>query len=595
MTLVSFVLIVSLIIPVTALGETDTRDENSEKATVESSTEEPSGESETESDKEESIPQESFSEAESPSEKTSATETSTEKRTFSDQPSSERQTSTEPSSSEKRTSKEQPTSEKVTTEPPASEEPSGAEQTSSEMTTQPSPEEVLTSNYEEGDVDPGLGLEFRIIDNYRFSDMKSTYAKGYIPTVSNGTVNIVFPLEPIGTVNDNKITVTPDLGGTAESPFVYKNYQQTVKLTKERPVGNGTKRTFNIFLVCVKLQLSSKRYNGIYPVMINVEATSGTGNKIVQTFTSFVTITDGRSTEPTEPYIPPETKPQPAPVLYVESFTVTPEPAVAGQDFTIVANIRNRGSSKNVKNVQVRVSAETDQLTLIDDSDLFFIDVIEKDSALPLTIHYHADPGIAAGKCHITLSISGEDGDGGVIDATGNIEFAVTQPMRIEASFPSMPESVNAGDTISLAFQAVNMGKSEAYNVRFQMDIPGLIANGSAYIGTLSQASSSEQSMSVFIGQKSMNSTLTDGADEYGYTEGTITLIYEDETGKEYREEKYYHTTINKLVIEPTIAPEQPREDPTGTQWWIFVACGAGVIAVLASVGVLQKRKKKTE
>ena len=593
--LVSFVLIVSLTIPITALGETGMRDENTEEATVESSTEEPSGESETEPDKVESIPQESFSETESPSEKTSATETSTEKRTSSDQPSSELQTPAESSSTEKQTSKEQPTSEKATTMPPVSEEPSGAEQTSLEVPTQPASEEVPTSNYEEGDVDPGLGLEFRIIDNYRFSDMKSTYAKGYIPTVSNGTVNIVFPLEPIGTVNNNKITVTPDLGGTADSPFVYKNYQQTVKMTKERPVGNGTKKTFSVFLVCVKLQLSSKRYNGVYPVMINVEATSGTGNKVVQTFTSFVTITDGRSTEPTEPYIPPETKPQPAPVLYVESFTVTPEPAVAGQDFTVVANIRNRGSSKNVKNVQVRVSAETDQLTLMDDSDLFFIDVMEKGSALPLSIHYHADPGISAGKCHITLSISGEDGDGGAIDATGNIEFTVTQPMRIEASFPSMPESVNAGDTVSLAFQAVNMGKSDAYNVRFEMDIPGLIANGSAYIGTLSQANSSEQSMNVFIGQKSMNSTLADGADEYGYTEGTIALIYEDETGKEYREEKYYHTTINKLVIEPTTAPEQPREDPTSTQWWIFVAFGAGVIAVLASIGVLQKRKKKTE
>lgn len=586
--LLSFLLIISLMIPATVMGETESGDDQRESVTTEIDSEEPSGESETESSRQES------STAEEPSsEELPATETASEKKTSSEQPVSEKQSSEDPTTSQKATSKEQPTSEPKTTEPPTSEEPSGVEQSSSEASIQPSSEEESTSNYEEGDVDPGLGLEFKIIDNYRFSDMKNTYAKGYIPTVSNGTVNIVFPLEPIGTVKDNKITVTPDLGGTAESPFVYKNYQQTVKLTKEKPVGAGNRKTFSIFLVNVKLQLSSKRYNGVYPVMINVEATSGTGNKVVQTFTSFVTITDGRSTEPTEPYIPPETKPQSAPVLYVESFTVAPEPAVAGQDFSVTANIRNRGSNKTVKNVQIRVSAETDQLTLMDDSDLFFIEKIEKDSSVPLTIHYQADPGIMAGKCHITLSMSAEDGDGGVIDATGNIEFSVTQPMRIEGSFPTMPESVNAGDTILLAFQAVNMGKSDAYNVRFEMDIPGLIANGSAYIGTLSQASSSEQSMNVFIGQKSMNSTLADGADEYGLTEGTITLIYEDETGKEYREEKHFHTTINKLVIETTAVPKQPKEDSTGTQWWIFMAGGAGVIAVLAGIGILAKQKKK--
>ena len=425
LALLSFVLIISLMIPATVLGETESGDDQRESVTTEIDSEEPSGESETEPSR-----QESSTEEEPSSEKLPATETSSEKRTSSEQPASEKQSSEEPFTSQRTTSKEQPTSE---------------------VPTQPSSEEESTSNYEEGDVDPGLGLEFKIIDNYRFSDMKNTYAKGYIPTVSNGTVNIVFPLEPIGTVKDNKITVTPDLGSTAESPFVYKNYQQTVKLTKERPVGAGNRKTFSIFLVNVKLQLSSKRYNGVYPVMINVEATSGTGNKVVQTFTSFVTIKDGRSTEPTEPYIPPETKPQPAPVLYVESFTVAPEPAVAGQDFSVTANIRNRGSNKTVKNVQIRVSAETDQLTLMDDSDLFFIEKIEKDSSVPLTIHYQADPGIMTGKCHITLSMSAEDGDGGVIDATGNIEFSVTQPMRIEGSFPTMPESVNAGDTILLS------------------------------------------------------------------------------------------------------------------------------------------------
>ena len=477
------------------------------------------------------------------------------------------------------------------TEPTAS--ASDAEPQDEPGTTPSASAENTTSGSSADEADPGPGLEFKIDDKHRFADMKAAYAKGYIPTVNDGKVTVIFPLQAVGTVKGNSITVTPDLGSTADSPFVYKNYQQTVKMTKEKPLGSKSEKTFDIYLVCVKLDLSPKRYNGVYPVMISVEATSGSGYKVEQTFTSFVTITDGRSTEPTEPYVPPETKPKTDPVLYVESYSVTPSPAVAGEPFAVTAVIRSRGGEKTIKNLRIQVGTDTQDLTLLDETDLLFVGTLEPDETAEVTIRYRADPGIASGKCHLSLALTGDAGDGAVLSASSALEIPVTQPMRLEGHFPVLPESANAGDSITLHFQAVNMGKSDAYNVRYEMDIPGLIPDSSAYIGTLPQADSGEKSINVFVGSKSMNHTLVDGEDEYGFTEGTITLLYEDELGREYREEKSFHMQIGKLVIEPATSQEHSEEETVGTQWWIAISAGACILAVIALAGFIGSRRKR--
>ena len=90
-----------------------------------------------------------------------------------------------------------------------------------------------------------------------------------------------------------------------------------------------------------------------------------------------------------------------------------------------------------------------------------------------------------------------------------------------------------------------------------------------------------------------MNHTLVDGEDEYGFTEGTITLLYEDELGREYREEKSFHMQIGKLVIEPATSQEHSEEETVGTQWWIAISAGACILAVIALAGFIGSRRKR--
>lgn len=138
------------------------------------------------------------------------------------------------------------------------------------------------------------------------------------------------------------------------------------------------------------------------------------------------------------------------------------------------------------------------------------------------------------------------------------------------------------------------MGKSSAYNVRFELDAAGLIPTGSAFIGNLESGSAGEAQMKVFVGAKNMNRDLAEGEELYGQTGGTITLIYEDENGTEYKEESYFNTKINELVISAGSEVQKEEENQTSA-WWISIAIGAVVLAGLAGILIWKKKKAVQE
>ena len=161
----------------------------------------------------------------------------------------------------------------------------------------------------------------------------------------------------------------------------------------------------------------------------------------------------------------------------------------------------------------------------------------------------------------------------------------------MELEQPQAPESVNAGDTLPLDFQVLNMGRSGAYNVRIELDVPGLIPSETAFIGNMEPGTAMQAQMDVFIGTKIMSEGY-EGEDKYGYTSGKIRLIFEDSAGQEFVQETDFNTTINPPVINSQ--PEQPEEEEeTAGQWWISLIIGAGIIAAVATFLIIKNRKGK--
>lgn len=431
-------------------------------------------------------------------------------------------------------------------------------------------------------------VSFSIDNTNTYSGMDKAYMDGYTPTVQDGVATIVLPLIASGDIKGNVITVTPGLGDTASAPFIYKNYQKSVSLI-DNTVGGGAS-TVPSYLVNFALSLSSSRINGVYPVTIDVQAQDMAGNAIQQTFTSYVTITDGKDAN-AEPSAEATVKPQSQPKIIVGSYSVNPAPVEAGSEFTATVSLQNTSEKKYVRNMTVTITCDSPSFTLQNDSNVIYIDKLAKDATTDIEIRYKTDLNTVAQTYNITLTMAYDNSEATTLNSSGTVPVAVVQPLRVEMTAPKIAVQVNAGDTMPLSFQVMNMGRSAVYNVRVELCAPGLIPTGTAFVGNMEAGTAMVADMDVFIGTKDMTEGYV-GEDKYGYTNGTITLIYEDAAGKEYTEKTDISTTINEPVI--TASTDTKEEEPEkASQWWISVAIGVVIVAGLAAFLITRKRRVK--
>ncbi len=426
------------------------------------------------------------------------------------------------------------------------------------------------------------------VDNTNVYDgMDKAYNQGYSPTVKNGYATIVVPLVASGALDGSAIIVTPGLGDPSSSPFVFKNYQKTIGL-RDNAV-NGGSGTVSCYLVRFDLALASGRYNGVYPVTIDVQAQAADGSQIQQMLTCYVTITDGKNPNAAEP--PPKTeKPTSQPKIIISGYSINPAAVEAGGEFTATVRLKNTSDTKPVQNMTVAVSCESPNFLLQNESSVTYIDKLGKGETTTVNVRYKTDLDTPAQRYNIMLAMEYDNSDAMTLSSSGSIAVDVSQPLRVEMEVPKMEDSVNAGDTMPLSFQVMNLGRSAIYNVRIELAAPGLIPSGSAFIGNMEAGTAMPGGMNVFVGTKNMTAG-HEGEDKYGYTSGKITLIYEDDSGETYTVENDFSITINPPVIAPVSA--EPAEEPEKAgQWWISIVIGGVVAAALAAY--LIRRRQRT-
>lgn len=428
---------------------------------------------------------------------------------------------------------------------------------------------------------PPAATRFDIDNAHIYQGMDKAYRDGYTPQVHDGVATVVLPLTATGGVADNSITVTPDLGSTADSPFVYRNYQMTVKLAYNAVDGGRTKASY---LVRLDLTLSPDRLNGVYPVTIGVQAVGADGGVIQQSFTSYVTIADGKDPNASTPSPPPASQPK----VIVSGCKSDPSPVTAGDPFTLDITLQNTSNTKSVRNMTVTVSCDSPHFTLQNASDTLYIGSINNGKTKDIELTYQTDLDTPAQRYPVTLTMSYDDADAQSLSSSATVTVDVCQELRVEMETPQIPSQVHAGDTLPLSITVLNMGRSTVYNVRAELSAPGLIPAGAAFMGNMDPGTEMTGDTDVFIGTKDMSEG-HESDPKYGASNGTITLIYEDADGQEYTQETDISTTIQEPVVVQTEAPEE--EPAKAGQWWISVLIGAALIAGLATVLILRKRR----
>ena len=427
-------------------------------------------------------------------------------------------------------------------------------------------------------------------ENWYFG-MGWPYRDGYQPTIGKEIVTIILPLQSTDRLLDDKITVTLDLSATGTT-FVIANYQKTVVLSEQNI--NGTEETREIFYVDFSIPLSSSRVNGSYPVRLQVKAYDLNYTPIEAVFTVYVNITDVPP-KPTSTGGGAET-PTAEPVVLIAHSDITPENVMAGEAFTVKLTLRNSLDTKLVRNMLLRVDTGNLQINLAEDSPVLQLESLDRGGESEIELHFSSDPSIPAGKYIINFTFSYDSNKTLNLSSSGFVIVEIAQPTNAELVVPRIPGEMTAGETIPLSFQVMNMGRDNLYNVRCVISGVGLFPSNTGFIGTMVPGSSSSTSVELFVGSKTMSDDYR-GQEKYGETSGTVTLIYEDASGREYTEEQYFRAKINPPTIlsDPSeVQVEVSAEDrAVQYQWWIIIG-GLGLVVLgLVSTLIVKQRKRR--
>lgn len=421
-----------------------------------------------------------------------------------------------------------------------------------------------------------------------YEGMDKAYEDGYVPKISNGMMYLVLPLRSNGDIHDNEIKVSLNLGSSSSSPFEIANYEKTFELKKVKPKNSEEK--VELFLVEFDVKLSSSRTNGVYPVVVNVSGYDDSGSAINCTYTLYVTITDGKSNEPPKTYV--ET-PTAEPVVFISNSVMVPGEAMAGEEFTLTLTLKNSLTTKSVKNMLVKVDTGNLHINLLEDTNIFQIDKIVAGGETTLTLRFGTDASIPAGKYTLNFTFNYDSSKTLNLSSSGTAIVEIQQPANMELVMPRFPQSVTVGETIPLSLQVMNMGRDKMYNVRCVVSGYGFAPANTGYIGTMDAGSSATTEVELYIIALNASKGNESGS-QYGATTGTITLIYEDESGEEFSQEVQFETSVNRPVVEiPQTDTAAEEEEKTTNQWWVSVVILGGVICAAGIGFILFKQYRK--
>lgn len=420
-----------------------------------------------------------------------------------------------------------------------------------------------------------------------YHGMDRAYEDGYIPGTSGNTMYLVLPLRTNGSIYKNEIKVSLGLGASASAPFEIANYEKI--FTLESVVPKDTEEPQDVFLVQFDVALSEKRYNGVYPVTVNISGYDAENNPIDCIYTIYVTIADGRSTEAKQ------TAPEVAtaePVIYISGSRVEPEKAMAGEEFTLTVTLKNSLTTKFVRNMLVKVDTGNLHINLLEDSNVFQIDKIPAGGEAELTVHFGTDSSLPAGKYPLNFTFNYDSSKTLNLSSSGTTLVEIQQPANMELVMPRFADSVTVGETIPVTFQVMNMGRDPMHNVRCVVSGFGFAPSNTGYIGTMGAGTSATTKIELYI--IALNASKgNENGNQYGNTVGTVTLIYENENGEAFQQETTFETTVNRPIVQlqQTDNTEEERQK-AASQWWVSVLILGGVI-LAAVIGIILVKKRQ--
>jgi hypothetical protein len=272
----------------------------------------------------------------------------------------------------------------------------------------------------------------------------------------------------------------------------------------------------------------------------------------------------------------------------------------AGEKFTLNMQFLNTHSSKTVRNIKgnfvvTETSNETGSVfSPVESSNTFYIDSISPKDTCDWTLTLYTIPDAKSKTYTVTVSFEYEDDAGNPYKADELIGIPVYQPSRFETSEIVPPSQAFMGQPVFFGFEMYNMGKTDIYNVKLNVEGNFDAQPKSNYFGNFESGRREYFELNII-------------PTALGEAKGSITFQYETASGEKQELVKEFTMNVTEMTMPVEGAmpvdgkPMDPgMEKPQGGGFfksvWFYVILGVVVVgAVVAIVLVVRRRKKKEE
>ncbi len=384
-----------------------------------------------------------------------------------------------------------------------------------------------------------------------YDGMTCSYSEGYIPTVENGEVRIVLPLKG-GT--GSTLTVVPDLGDVSSCPFVYGNYNMTVKRNSKA-----------VFVIDLRLKLLDNPVNGVYPVTFNVTTSDGTAGSC----TVYVTVGDVSQSGSGS-------------VDFYISEVVCPDDIQPGSDFTARITLENIGGV-TASGVKLQYSSESPALTPVGSTHSMLLDDFPAGESREVELPLHFSRDAAAGRYSVIVELSFRTPGGNAMEARESFFVDVSSHASIAFDEPDLTGGVTEDTPVWISANVYNTGSMPVYDVFVSVEGQGVYSEESTlkvYYKSIQPGETAAGMITAFF-YSAANYLNQDGT-----LPVTLRVTYQDESGAQYEEKSVFNVSLLPAkAAEPAATPEPAKVNTQGQYWTILIAI-ISVIAVITAVAI---------
>ncbi len=335
-------------------------------------------------------------------------------------------------------------------------------------------------------------------------------------------------------------------------------------------------------------------YSGYYPVGMKITySTSSTGEELKTFETSFFVRINNKDKEDETGEFNEHDRTKAR--IIIDSFTTDPETIIAGDDFTLILNIKN--ASNNITASNLLFSMESEKVsdsavfTTESGSSSIAVDSLGPGAQTEIRYHLRSRPAVDQRSYGVTVKAKFDSPEFKNAEESLTVDIPVRQIPRLNVgSVDIMPEAIEVGGESNIMFGINNTGKVLLYNVMVQFKADS-IQTADAYVGNIKPGETGNVDTMV----TGVAPTMDDGIIQ-------VIVSFEDENGEvttEQREMRLYVTEAfdDMADMEAGYFDDEVPVQPSfmDTYKWIIIAAGAAVILLIAVIAAKRKKNRKKQ